>query len=320
MQVLRGIARNVREVAVKPDEKAMCLELDGRSVQIPGREEEPLAVRDGDQILVSGWEIGDNVLKTSTYKNFTRGYVKRVGGFEDAFVPTWGFLVGVAIVIWGVQNPGDPSMPYYFPLCVRLAIGIPSAVVLGIAPVLYVGVVLSNCTAELWLMRASIEVVRGTVRWIEQSTEWDQERNLTLHHVRMDVDGHAVKFASFSEVPISEGEEVVVAGAGDFTGINVIYRNITRSLRSADRSAWRLGWRIGSSIGWGAILIVGIVLLWSWGYPGKLNMEFAMRRVFALGLMLSVARSVIRFAFQCRFLPELARLVRDSHGQTSKGR
>jgi hypothetical protein len=67
-----------------------------------------------------------------------------------------------------------------------------------------------------------------------------------------------VDFKSLREVPITEGDEVIVAGAGDFTELNVIYRNITRSL----------------------------------GIP-ELDMEFALRRVFALGLMLYLARNAM---------------------------
>jgi len=58
----------------------------------------------------------------------------------------------------------------------------------------------------------------------------------------MDVDGCTIEFRTFREAPIAEGDEVIVAGAGDFIGLNVIYSNLTRSLRSPD-------WNLPSSSG-----------------------------------------------------------------------
>src|SRR5262249_2845479 len=97
MELVRGIARNVRGSATQPHQEGtgpVNLDGDGRAVRLD-MPECPWPVRDGDDIIVAG-EGQANVLVGYAYKDLTQGYLSRASCRTDAVQGSLILLFGVA--------------------------------------------------------------------------------------------------------------------------------------------------------------------------------------------------------------------------------
>src|SRR5215471_4103834 len=113
MELVRGIARNVRALATAPKEQqtgGVSLEVNGRQVRLDMPPEAcPWPIRDGDDVIVAG-DVQADTLVGFAYKDITQAYVSSLSYRGDAVQAWITLIIGVGVFWVGWNAHSDISL------------------------------------------------------------------------------------------------------------------------------------------------------------------------------------------------------------------
>jgi hypothetical protein len=304
MELIRGIARNVRDSA---GAGTINLDLDGRDVRLEKRADDSPRhdgedggdlivagpqVKEGDDLIVAGQRQSGTVV-CYAYRNLTQGYGSRASCRNDAFLGLLTLFISIGAFWYSFDAHSDIPLFFWIQRITYLAFGL----LFAVCTIVLVTIIAEKFLAAFRVNRAAFETLRGTARNVRLSTD--------RCGAYLDVDACRVEMLMSRKIAIADDDEVIIVGqrAGDvLTGFS--YRNVTRGVAGRTWTAVGPIW----TLLWLAVLLACLAGLWFGGEDAAIFVTI--RRALALAFMMAILVFALDRFFRWRLDLEAWRRVR----------